>query len=184
MAFNSRLAPHSLHLNVECVGLGRKAVPVFSDYLCLLLIGGDLVSDEKGVLTERRFARNELIKMVQQRQHTSLFDHISHHVTEFAFLRLNAEHTDQSWLSLILVLVGYNRSSRFDQYCLEPLGELLHWAHDPQPVSSVDMSLFLAKVQRGLEADNSLDAGLVESHLEYVRRWLQRENNRLVNAVR
>jgi len=184
MAFSSQIAPHSLHLNVECVGLGRKEVPVFSDYLCLLLLGGDLVCDEKGGLIERRFARNELIKMVQQRQHTSLFDHISHHVTEFAFLRLNAEHTDQSWLSLILVLIGYNRSSSFDQYCLEPLGDLLHWAHDPQPVSATDMASFLAKVKRGVEADSSLDAGLVESHLENVERWLQRQNNRIINVGR
>lgn len=184
VAFNDQVAPHSLHLNVECIGFGRKEVPTFGDYVCLLLLGGDLTCDDQGVLTERRFARNELIKMVQQRHHTSLFDHISHHVTEFAFLRLSDECTDESWLSLILALIGYNRSCSFDRYCLEPLGELLHWAHDPQPVSSTDIASFLKKVRSGIEADRTLDARQVRSHLENIEHWLQRENNRIIDAGR
>lgn len=184
VAFSDRVAPHSLHLNVEDVDQGHKEVPVLSDYLCLLLLGGDLGCNEDGGLIERRFARNELIKMVEQRQHTSLFDQLSHRVTEFAFLRLNSAHNTESWLSLVLVLLGYNRSSSFDRYCLEPVGELIPWAHDPQPVSESDIYSFLAKVKRGLEADSSLDADLIESHLDRVSRWLQRENSRIRAVLR
>lgn len=177
--FNPQLAPHSMHLNVECVSLGRKEVPTFSDYICMLLLGGDLGCDDKGVLTERRFARNELIKMVQLRQHTSLFDHLSHHVTEFAFIRLKKSHTDDDWLSLILVLLGYNRSCRFDKYCLEPLGELLHWAHEPKALSVDQITEFVTKVRRGLLVDKGLDVELVAAHMQKVEKWLWCENGRI-----
>ncbi|MCK4622884.1 MAG: hypothetical protein KAT62_11795 [Desulfuromonadales bacterium] len=179
VAFNRCVAPHSLHLNVECVDQGALLVPQLSDYLCLLLLGGDLTVDDDGRLCERRFARNELIKMVQQRRHESLFDHIHHLVTEYAFLRLSATRGYDDWLSLILALAGFNRVSDLGRYCLEPLGDLLYWAHQPQALAGQEIESFLAKVEQGMLADSSLDKVLVQCHLRRLRHWLERQNARL-----
>ncbi|MEA3465175.1 MAG: hypothetical protein U9R29_04095 [Thermodesulfobacteriota bacterium] len=182
IAFNHRVAPHSLHLNVECVG-GADAemlqVPQLSDYLCMLLLGGDLMMGDDGRIVESRFARNELIKMVQQRRHESLFDQIHRLVTEFAFLRLSSKRGYDDWLSLILALAGFNRVSDFEHYCLEPLGDLLHWAHQPQPLNDGDIEGFMLKVEQGMSADSSLDKVLMQCHLQRVRRWLNQQNDRL-----
>lgn len=187
IAFNHRVAPHSLHLNIECVvvpdgddaGLDTLQVPQLTDYLCMLLLGGDLMMGEDGKMVESRFARNELIKMVQQRHHESLFDNVHRLVTEYAFLRLSAKRGYDDWLSLILALAGFNRVSDFEHYCLEPLGDLLHWAHQPQPLDVSSIESFLAKVEQGMLTDLSLDKVLVQCHLQRVRRWLNRQNDRL-----
>lgn len=181
-AFNHRVAPHSLHLNVECLATDDLEVPQFSDYLCLLLLGGDLRVDEDGALRERRFARNELIKMVQQRCHESLFDRSRHLVTEYAFLRLSGQREYDDWLSLIIALTAFNRVTDFERYCLEAQGELLHWAHRPQPLTESQIELFMAKVERGISADPSLDRMLVRCHVQRIRRWLQRQNDQLHSA--
>lgn len=130
-------------------------------------------------MVESRFARNELIKMVQQRRHESLFDHIHRLVTEYAFLRLSGKRDYDDWLSLILALAGFNRVSDFEHYCLEPLGDLLHWAHQPQSLDVNDIDIFLLKVEQGMLADSSLDRVLVQCHLQRVRRWLNQQNDRL-----
>ncbi|MCD6526515.1 MAG: hypothetical protein J7K75_05965 [Desulfuromonas sp.] len=179
ITFNHRVAPHSLHLNVECVARNELQPAQFSDYLCLLLLGGDLVADEDGVLREQRFFRNELIKMVQQRRHMSLFDHRRHQVSEFAFLRLVDQRHHDDWLSLIIALIGFNRVTDFERYCLEAQGELLHWAHHPQPLAADEIEAFVAKVERGIQADPSLDQTVVDCHLQRIRHWLQRQNARL-----
>ena len=176
MAFNHRVAPHSLHLNVECASAEDLHVPEFGDYLCLLLLGGDLVVTESGRVQERRFARNELIKMIQQRDHLSLFDDQHHRVSEFAFLRLKRDRSHEDWLMLILVLAGFNRVSDLERYCLEAQGELLHWAHQPLPVEVEQIKSFLGKVDAGLRADEALSDGLVTRQMERVRGCLERKN--------
>jgi hypothetical protein len=176
MAFNNHVAPHSLHLNVECVSSDELQVPEFGDYLCLLLLGGDLVVTEDGQVQERRFARNELIKMIQQRDHLSLFDDRRHRVSEFAFLRLKRDRSHEDWLTLILVLAGFNRVSDLERYCLEAQGELLHWAHQPKPVAEAQVEIFLSKVEAGLRADAALSDDLVTQQVQRVREWLERKN--------
>nr|WP_320115224.1 hypothetical protein [uncultured Desulfuromonas sp.] len=176
MAFNHQVAPHSLHLNVECVSSEALQVPEFGDYLCLLLLGGDLVVNDEGQVQERRFARNELIKMIQQREHLSLFDDRRHRVSEFAFLRLTPDRSAQDWQTLILVLSGFNRVSDLERYCLEAQGELLHWAHQPTPVEENQIEAFLGKIEAGLRADTALSESLVTEKMQRVRDALKRKN--------
>nr|WP_320048733.1 hypothetical protein [uncultured Desulfuromonas sp.] len=176
MDFNHHVAPHSLHLNVECVDTESLRVPEFGDYLCLLLLGGDLVVTDDGQVQERRFARNELIKMIQQRDHLSLFDDRRHRVSEFAFLRLKRDRSHEDWQTMILVLTGFNRVSDLERYCLEALGELLHWAHRPIPVEQEQIEVFLGKVEAGLRADKTLPDALVSPQMQRVREWLEWKN--------
>lgn len=174
--FSQRVAAHSLHLNIECVQRSRQQVPEFSDYLCLLLLGGDLDRDDDGVIREQRFAQHELIKMIRQRRHFSLFDQQRHQVTEYAFLRLNAGLAAEEWLTLILALTGFNRHTDFEHYCQEALEGLQRWAHAPQAVAAADIERFVLRVRRGLEADGALDAALVEHHIHRLQRWLHCRN--------
>jgi len=183
MAFNLQVAPHSLHLNVECVPSDSLQVPEFGDYLCLLLLGGDLVVTEDGQVQERRFARNELIKMIQQRDHLSLFDDQRHRVSEFAFLRLKRDRSHEDWQMLILVLAGFNRVSDLERYCLEAQGELLHWAHQPKPVAQESIQSFLVKVEAGLRADAFLSESFIGAQLDRVQHQLVEKNNWLNDLI-
>ena len=179
VAFNKTVQPHSLHLNVECLTPVADEVADLSDYICLLLLGGDLAQDASGVWSERRFARNELMKMVQLRQHPSLFDHERHKVLEYAFLRLQDGRSSDQWLSLIIALIGFNRVTNFTKYCLEPLGELLHWAHDPRPLEDGQIDSFLHKVARGLSGDDLLPTPVADEHMVKLKEWLYQQNNKL-----
>ena len=183
--FNHRVAPHSLHLNVECLSSGthvQQVSPHLSDYQCLLMLGGDLVEDESGAWSERRLAQNELIKLLRQRKHLSLFDHQHHLVTEFAFLRLRAQQDWHHWHSIILALIGLNRMTDFGQYCLEAMDDLLQWAHYPRAVSSADIDSFINKVRCGLELDAALDSQVMQQHLHQLRCRLEVQNAQLLSA--
>lgn len=178
--FNRCVAPHSLHLNVECLPpVGEQRTPTLADYKCMLLLGGDLVQDESGAWHEQRLGQNELIKMLRQRNHMSLFDHKRHVVTEFAFLRLSAQRDLSHWNCLILALVGLNRVTNFGKYCLEAMDDLLQWAHLPQAVSGEDVDSFINKVRCGLQLDSALEQEVMQQHLHQLRGWLERQNEKL-----
>jgi len=180
--FNHRVAPHSLHLNVECLPSavpGEQGAPQLTDYMCLLLLGGDLVLDASGAWHEQRLAQNELIKMLRQRNHLSLFDHQRHEVTEFAFLRLSAQRDYSHWHCLILALAGLNRVTNFNKYCLEALDDLLQWAHCPHAVSPEAIDSFITKVRCGVELDAALDQEVKQQQLLRLRCWLESQNAKL-----
>lgn len=178
--FNHRVAPHSLHLNVECLpAVGAQRTPTLADYMCLLLLGGDLAQDESGAWQEQRLGQNELIKMLRQRNHLSLFDHQRHLVTEFAFLRLSAQRDYTRWHCLILAMVGLNRVTNFGQYCLEAMDDLLQWAHCPKAVSPEAVDSFVEKVRCGLELDSSLPRDVSQQKLHQLRLWLEQQNAKI-----
>jgi hypothetical protein len=181
MAFNNRVAPHSLHLNVECLAGTGGYAPELADYKCLLLLGGDFARDENGAWIERRLGQNELIKMIRQRNHLSLFDHCHHQVSEFAFLRLSAKRSHEQWCSLLMALVGFNRVTNLGLYCLEALDDLLQWAHNPQPVTAQDIARFMRKVTDGLTVDESLDQAVMHQQIGLLRVWLEQKNQMLSN---
>ncbi len=176
--FNRQVAPHSLHVNIESDQAQQVSVPTLEDYLCLLLLGGDIRRDDDGCLREFRFAHGELIKVVRQRDHESFFDHLSHRVTEFAFLRLSATRCHADWLCLLLTLVAFARVSDFSRNRLEPLEMLCKWAFSPRPVAEQAISAFVAKIDAALSG-MALDENVVRQALERLKQWLDEQNQRL-----
>ncbi|OQY18402.1 MAG: hypothetical protein B6I36_07070 [Desulfobacteraceae bacterium 4572_35.1] len=181
--FNHRVAPHSLHLNVECLGVAKtddlRKAPCLADYKCLLLLGGDFVQDANGDWYEQRLAQNELIKMVRRRLHYSLFDHQRHQVTEFAFLRLNRERDSQQWQTLIMALIGFNRVTNFDKYYSEAMDCLFKWAHSPTMLTGADLENFIARIELGLRKDLSLPGRIVQQQIERIDTQLRWQNSKL-----
>jgi len=154
IAFIPEIAPHSLHVNIESSGSG-PVVPQVNDYLCLLLLGGDLAVDESGRLRERRLADREFTRFVKLRRHISLVSEEPEKVVEFAFLRLRR---DFDYLPLILTLKGFQASCRFEAGTRELLPALVDWACHPVPLPVPAVRRFVDLVERGLKREGVYDA--------------------------
>ncbi|MEJ2201987.1 MAG: hypothetical protein P8X63_13385, partial [Desulfuromonadaceae bacterium] len=169
VAFNRDIAPHSLHLNLEDPGAGKEC-PTLDDYLCLLLLGGDLRRSEDGRLREHRFADNELRGMVQQRNHLSPSDNHQRRVTEFAFLRLwNRGQRHYGYLPVIMAIKGFQWAFDIRRCCREPLGAMLHWAHRPRPLPETAITRFLQQLEAGLLREGAHDRNLIRTQLTQIR---------------
>jgi len=171
--FSRDIAPHSLHLNLENPRAGRER-PTLDDYLCLLLLGGDLRRSEQGELLEHRFANNELRGIVQHRKHLSLYDYHEHQVTEFAFLRLwRKDQRAYGYLPVIMALKGFLWEYDIRSYCREPAGDMLHWAHRPQPLPAASIRRFLTRVESGLIREGAHSRALIAKTMEELRSILE-----------
>ncbi|OHB25501.1 MAG: hypothetical protein A2X84_10065 [Desulfuromonadaceae bacterium GWC2_58_13] len=173
IAFSRDIDPHSLHLNLEDPRAGNER-PTLEDYLCLLLLGGDLRLSDDGVLREHRFANNELRGIVQQRKHLSPYDNHEHLVTEFSFLRLwRKGERNYGYLPVIMAIKGFQWAYDIRSYCREPAGDMLLWAHRPQPLPDAAISRFLQQVESGLIREGAHARSLISAQMEEVRSILE-----------
>jgi hypothetical protein len=180
--FVREIKPHSLHVNLEHRGLGDLR-PGRDDYLCLLMLGGDLGPDEKGRIVERRMAGNELRGVIQRRRHLSLFDETRKQVVEYSFGRLWRPGTrPYGYLPVLMALKGFQHAYNLDLSCRDQVQPMLYWAQHPQPLPASAIIRFTAAVQRGLDREGGYAADMVQTvgreifaALNYWNDWLARE---------
>jgi hypothetical protein len=177
--FVPQIKPHSLHLNVEVFPNPDADLPELSDYLCLLLLGGDLQMDGDGKIREQRLCRHELMKMIRQREHLSLFDSRSHKVNEYAFLRLHAGCSPEVWTKIILALKGFNAVSRVGDDAGEPINDLALWARRPHALNQRQIEAFVRRVRHGLEVERAYSPAELNRYMGDLTDILVQENQRL-----
>jgi hypothetical protein len=181
--FVPQIKPHSLHLNVESLWDNDADIPALSDYKCLLLLGGDMQVDDDGKIREQRLCRHELMKMVRQRDHLSLFDNRRHMVNEYAFLRLHAGVPTDVWTTIVLALKGFNAVSRVGDDAVEPINDLALWARRPHALSMEQIEAFVRRVRHGLELEQVYLPAQLNRYMEDLTGTLVRENQRLVSSA-
>ncbi len=180
--FVSEIKPHSLHVNIELHGLGTVR-PELNDYLCLLLLGGDLGYDERGRFVERRLAGNELRGVIQHRKHLSLFDQRKKEVIEYSFMRLWAPGSrDYDYFPLLMALKGFQYGYNMDLSCRDQVQGMLYWAQNPRPLPAAAVARFTANVGAGLRQEGSHPAALIDSVVGELQAILGRWNQRLAAA--
>ncbi|RLB69231.1 MAG: hypothetical protein DRH04_05580 [Deltaproteobacteria bacterium] len=178
------IKPHSLHVNIEHRGLGEVR-PVLDDYLCLLLLGGDLGRDDQGRLRERRFAGNELRGVIQRRKHLSFFDKKKKEVVEYSFLRLwRHGKRDYDYLPVIMALKGFQYGYNMDLSCRDQVQGMMHWAQNPRPLPESSLKRFLETVTRGLQRENAHPTGSILLMGEKIQKILQKWNRMLAVGER
>lgn len=175
--FVREIKPHSLHLNIEHRGLG-EVKPVLDDYLCLLMLGGDLGRDEEGRLRERRFAGNELRGVIQRRKHLSFFEEKKKEVVEYSFLRLwRYGDRDYDYLPVIMAFKGFQYGYNMDLSCRDQVQGMLHWAQNPQPLPESSIHRFMATVKSGLQREGGHSGQCIARFgakvLAVLRKWNQ-----------
>jgi len=177
--FVPEIAPHSLHLNIETFPHAEMDVPALSDYQCLLLLGGDMRVDADGQMREQRLCRHELMKMVRQRQHLSLFDNQRHQVNEYAFLRLHRSCEPAVWTTVFLALKGFNAVSLVGDDAPDPINDLALWGRRPQALEYSQIEAFVRRVRHGLEHEQSYSCVELNRYMGDLTDILVRENQRL-----
>ncbi|HHD64134.1 MAG TPA: hypothetical protein ENK96_07220 [Desulfobulbaceae bacterium] len=175
--FVAEIKPHSLHLNIEHRGLG-EVKPVLDDYLCLLMLGGDLGYDEKGCLREKRLAGNELRGVIQRRKHLSFFEEVKKEVVEYSFLRLwRYGDRDYDYLPVIMALKGFQYGYNMDLSCRDQVQGMLYWAQNPRPLPESSINRFMSTVKSGLQREGAhSERFIVETGkkiLAVLREWNQ-----------
>ncbi|MFW6387271.1 MAG: hypothetical protein ACOC0G_01190 [Thermodesulfobacteriota bacterium] len=181
--FAAPIEPHSLHVNIEQVFSPARDVPALSDYQCLLLLGGDMQVDEDGKIREQRLCHHELMKMVRQRRHLSLFDNQRHLVNEYAFLRLHEGCSSRVWRSIILALKGFNAVSLVGEDAPEPINDLARWARRPEGLTREQLRAFVKRVRHGLELEQVYSPAKLNRYMEDLMDILIQENQRLSSPV-
>ena len=178
IAFIPEIRPHSLHVNIESSGPGPET-PEINDYLCLLLLGGDLDRDESGRLRERRLADREFTRFVKLRRHISLVTQEPEKVVEFAFLRLRR---DFDYLPVILALKGFQAACRFSAGTRELIPDLVAWACRPAPLPAPALARFVDLVERGLAREGVYDAAFLARFKSQLARRLARLQEELAHS--
>jgi hypothetical protein len=148
--FIKEIRPHSLHINIEQQFKGTIE-PELNDFICLLLLGGDLGYDDKGQLKEKRFADREFHRFIKRRLHLNLTSGTKKEVIEYAFLRLkkrDAENCD--YQTIILALKGFQNAYIIERNCNHQIPGMLAWAENPFPLSDTARRNFVENVVAGL----------------------------------
>jgi len=177
--FHRDIAPHSLHLNFEDPMAGTER-PTLDDYLCLLMLGGDLRLGADGRWQEHRFANNELRGTVQRRCHLSPYDNREHAVVEYSFLRLwRSGQRGYGYLPVIMALKGFQWACDIRSYCREPVGDMLHWAHRPRPIGEAGVERFLDLVEKGLRREGTHSPTVIKEQVAHIKIILTGYQDRL-----
>lgn len=151
--FVSEIQPHSLHINFEKIEFG-KLKPQLEDYLCLLLLGGDLGCNRNGAWLERRFSDNELRGVIQRRKHRPAEGEIAKEVVEYAFLRLWAPGVrDYGYYPVLMAFKGFQNGFNIDLSCRDQVQGMLAWAHNPKPLSDTAIVRFIETIATGLQRE-------------------------------
>ncbi len=193
-----QVAPHSLHLSVDPPRGRPFASPEHpSDFLCLLLLGGDLAEDDQGSLRERRIYQGEILN-----PYTGLeFSRLNYHrrlegaqdvpVVEFLFPRLRAH---QDYEPLLLALKGIQWQSnpaplvaRQDtppaQWQSDVADLLTRWAATPYPLATQDISAFLSRVEAGLAREAQEAVGHRQDYVAQQLAGIESQLNQANNLV-
>jgi hypothetical protein len=150
IAFLPEIGPHSLHVNIQADKNGARRKPQLADYICLLLLGGDLVREGSGKIREKRLADGEFTRFVKLRRHLSLLDEKPRRVAEFAFLRLRPE---RDYELLLLILKGFQSACCLEDGTREIIPALVAWARRPTPPAAAGKAAFTDLVRSGLAAE-------------------------------
>lgn len=175
-AFIEEIKPHSLHLNIEKRSVGEKD-PKLEDFLCLLLLGGDFVRDQRGKLRESRFADRELHRIIKIRKHLCLLTQSEKEVVEYAFLRLRPKAYD--YLNTIFALKGFQGFYRLPRHLLDFQTALTNWAEAPKPLAETTLANFIANIGRGLKSEGAYSDKTIHLRQEIIRNILEERQARL-----
>jgi hypothetical protein len=180
--FISEIKPHSLHVNFEKVAFGRIK-PELDDYICLLLLGGDLGRNEKGQLRELRLANNELRGVIQRRRHRSDTGEPKKEVVEYSFLRLKSgSERDCSYFPVLMACKGFQYGYNMDLSCRDQVQGMLAWAHNPKALPETSINRFMAAVESGWRKEGGHTRVVCEQTAAEIRRLLQAQNLKLKNS--
>ena len=151
--FIKEIKPHSLHINIEQQVHGTIE-PKLNDFLCLLLLGGDLGYNEKGQLMEKRFANREFHRVIKRRKHLNLLTGNKKEVIEYAFLRLRGRgEKSYDYQPVILALKGFQIAYRLEKNCNHQIPGMLTWAESPYLIPDTDRQIFVENVTSGLSME-------------------------------
>jgi len=175
------IRPHSLHISLEIDRnrpITRLKEPDF--LLCLLLMGGDLGFDDKGVLREKRIFQGEITNPYTGMDFSRFNEHKQFEsdpqpkrVVEFTFPRLFQE---RSYEELIMALKGFQWASNpsplelggdspYAEYHREIAVMLSKWSRSPEPVSEDIVRKFLHEVEIGLFREKHDRGGHTDSYI-------------------
>jgi hypothetical protein len=156
--------------------------PELDDYLCLLLLGGDLGHNEAGPLRELRLANNELRGVIQRRQHRSDKGEPKKEVVEYSFLRLKAaSDRDYSYFPVLMACKGFQYGYNMDLSCRDQVQGMLAWAHNPKALPESSINRFVATVKGGWQKEGGHSPTVCEQMEIEIRRLLQCQNLKLKN---
>ncbi|MCK5682085.1 hypothetical protein KAI46_14875 [bacterium] len=177
--FVSEIKPHSLHVNFEKITFG-KLKPELEDYLCLLLLGGDLGYNEAGELRELRLANNELRGVIQRRKHRPDKGGMVKEVVEYSYLRLrSAQNRDYSYFPVLMACKGFQYGFDMNLSCRDQVQGMLAWAHDPTALSDVSINRFIGTVKSGWYLEGAHSSKVCEGTAKEIEGLLRRQNQRL-----
>ena len=167
--------PHSLHISIQITDENpQEQIRNPEHLICLLMLGGDLHKDFKGILRERRIYQQEITNnytgISYSRLNSHRADEISNktqQVIEYQFPRLFYAHDYQS---LIIALKGFQLSYNPAPLDLSPECPhlsynkeieklLLCWAEKPQPISEKTINSFIQEIAQGLENEQKTGNG-------------------------
>jgi len=189
--------PHSLHISIQASP--DSPFQTWADpqhIMCLLILGGDLRADEKGVLRELRVYHEEishpqagLCLSRLNRHHKNPDDHQWSSVVEFQFPRLRADYDYQP---LIMALKGIQTSANpyplkgikncpDPKYFEELEKAVKQWATSPAPVPQASLDSFLGLVAQGLAEEarqvGGKYHGYARSMLDEIEKQLRERNH-------
>lgn len=180
--FIPEIRPHSLHVNFQKPVFG-SARPELADYLCLLMLGGDLYRDEQGHWRERRLADNELRGVIQRRKHRAASGSEAKEVIEFAFLRLRSPSEQKlSYLALLMALKAFLYAYNLDLSCRDQVQGMLAWAHQPKALKIDEIDRFLANLRLGWRREAGHESSLPEPLYQEIASRLKTVNHNLVSG--
>jgi len=179
--FISEIKPHSLHVNFEKIAFGQVK-PELDDYLCLLLLGGDLGCNEKGQMRELRLANNELRGVIQRRRHRPDKGEIRKEVVEYSYLRLKAPaDRNHSYFPVLMACKGFQYGFNMDLSCRDQVQGMLAWAHNPTALPETSINRFVETLAAGWQLEDGHADGLCESTAREIKSLLEQQNFRLNN---
>ncbi|MCD6533717.1 MAG: hypothetical protein J7L25_06540 [Deltaproteobacteria bacterium] len=174
--FVSEIKPHSLHINFEKVAFGELK-PQLEDYLCLLLLGGDLGQNEKGAWRERRLADNELRGVIQRRKHRPAEGQTAKEVVEYAFLRLWAPgERDYDYYPVLMAFKGFQYGYNIDLSCRDQVQGMLSWAHNSKALPEAAIIRFIETIEIGWQREGGHPATVCRQAAEEIKRVLNQQN--------
>lgn len=140
--------PHSLHINFEISTAGQMRTQL-SDWLCLLILFGDLHSDERGHLREYRLSTGELRGFVQWRNHHDDTGQ-NHRILEFAFLRLgSAPWLERTGTGILCCLLCFAHAWRVETPDEDSATAMMRWSAEPRALSPTELHRFRQGMQMG-----------------------------------
>ncbi|RLB66304.1 MAG: hypothetical protein DRH03_12380 [Deltaproteobacteria bacterium] len=170
--FIKEIRPHSLHINIEQQFQGTIE-PELNDFLCLLLLGGDLGYDDKGQFKEKRFAEREFHRFIKRRLHLNLLSGTKKEVIEYAFLRLK-KRTEQNcdYQMIIMALKGFQNIYKIARNCNHQIPKMLAWAENPFPLPDTARLAFVKNVAAGLARETVYDRKLIDAFSRHLTETL------------